>query len=50
MRLARLQFLQADSIRPGNRQPLQEVGKATIDVIDVEGGDLQQYLLARGNG
>ena len=33
------QLLQTDNVRLGLRQPLQQIRKAPIDVVDVEGGD-----------
>ncbi len=45
-----LQFLQAHDIRLGCLQPLQQEGKAPLDVIDVEGGDFHGPLfLGQGN-
>lgn len=36
------QLLQANDIRRGAVQPLQEVGQPAIDVVDVEGGDFHR--------
>jgi hypothetical protein len=43
VRLARLQFLQTNHVRLGLVQPIQQMRKPPVDVVDIEGGDLQRH-------
>lgn len=47
--VGRFQFLKADDVVVGSREPLEEHGQPTIDAVDIEGGDANHLPSGRGS-
>src|SRR5262249_36864783 len=49
LRVRCLELLQADDIRLGGAQPVQQVRQAALNVVDVERGNLHAHKIAESN-